>query len=56
MGFVPNQGDQHEIANYAADVRAQLDESTFEAAWAEGQAMTLDAAIAYALEGDQTVN
>lgn len=31
-------------------VRAQLDESAFEAAWAEGLAMTLEEVIAYALE------
>ena len=55
MGFVPNQGDQHEIAKYEADVRALLDEAIFEVNWAEGQAMSLDSAVAYALEGDQTV-
>ena len=38
------------ITEYTADVRAQLDEATFEAAWAEGQAMTLEQAIAYALD------
>jgi hypothetical protein len=30
--------------------RAQLDEATFEAAWGEGQAMTLEQAIAQALD------
>jgi hypothetical protein len=30
-------------------VRAQLDEATFTAAWAEGEALTLEQAIAYAL-------
>jgi len=34
-----------------AATRAQLDEATFAAAWAEGRAMTLEQAIAYALEG-----
>jgi predicted ATPase/DNA-binding SARP family transcriptional activator len=34
-----------------ATVRAQLDEATFAAAWAEGRAMTLEQAIAYALGG-----
>jgi ATP/maltotriose-dependent transcriptional regulator MalT len=33
-----------------ATVRAHLDEATFAAAWAEGRAMTLEHAIAYALE------
>jgi hypothetical protein len=38
--------------NYERSVtaaRAQLDEATFAKAWAEGQAMTLDKAVAYAL-------
>ena len=41
-------------ADYARDValvRGQLDEATFAAAWAAGRAMTLEQAIAYALEG-----
>lgn len=38
------------INEFTADVRAQLDEATFEAAWAEGQALTLEQAVAYALE------
>ncbi|MEO8391737.1 MAG: tetratricopeptide repeat protein [Chloroflexota bacterium] len=33
-----------------ASLRAQLDEAGFAAAWAEGQAMTLDQVVAYALE------
>ncbi len=52
MGVDYHMGDQHEIARYTESVRAQLDGATFEAAWAEGQAMTLDQAIEYALEGD----
>ena len=39
-------------ASYEHDVsavRAQLDQATFAAAWAAGQAMTLDDAIAEAL-------
>jgi len=35
---------------YVAAARAQLDEATFNAAWAEGRAMSLDQAIALALE------
>jgi hypothetical protein len=35
-------------------VRAQLDDVTFATAWAEGQAMTLEQAIAEALGGDTT--
>jgi hypothetical protein len=33
-----------------ATVCAQLDEATFNAAWAEGRAMTLEQAIEYALK------
>ncbi len=42
---------------YDADVqaaRAHLDNDAWEAAWAEGRAMTLEQAIAYALEDDTT--
>src|SRR5262249_3364815 len=44
-----------ERAAYEHDVaaaRAQLDTAAFAAAWAEGQAMTLEQAIAYALDGE----
>ncbi len=41
--------DLPEVAKYIADVQDQLDEATFEAAWAEGQAMSMEQAIAYAL-------
>jgi non-specific serine/threonine protein kinase len=34
-----------------APIRAQLDETAFAAAWEAGQAMTLEQAIAFALEG-----
>jgi predicted ATPase/transcriptional regulator with XRE-family HTH domain len=34
-----------------ASVRAQLDQETLAAAWAQGRAMTLEQALAYALEG-----
>jgi hypothetical protein len=37
------------ITEFTSELRAQLDEATFEAAWAEGQAMTLEQAVAYAL-------
>jgi predicted ATPase/class 3 adenylate cyclase len=35
---------------YAATIRAQLDEATFAAAWAEGRVMTLEQAVTAALE------
>ncbi len=42
--------DQAEYDRYVAAARAQLDDHAWAAAWAEGQAMTLERAIAYALE------
>ena len=45
--------DPADRAEYDRDVaaaRAQLDEATFAAAWAEGRAMTMEQAMAYALE------
>jgi non-specific serine/threonine protein kinase len=50
MGIDYQPGDLPEIAKYSADIMSQLDEATFEAAYAEGQAMTLEQAVAYALE------
>lgn len=38
------------ITEYTAYVRAQLGEAAFEAAWAEGEAMTLEQAVVYALD------
>ncbi len=40
-----------EFERNLASVKEQLDGATFEAAWAEGQAMSLEEAIAYAMEG-----
>jgi predicted ATPase/DNA-binding CsgD family transcriptional regulator len=48
-----NYVDQVEHDRYVAAARAQLDEATFAAAWAEGQAMTMEEAIAYALVGSK---
>ncbi|MCI0395956.1 MAG: tetratricopeptide repeat protein [Chloroflexi bacterium] len=40
---------QRELDEYMPQARAQLGDATFHVAWAEGQAMTLEQAIAYAL-------
>ena len=42
--------DQPELDRMIAAVRAQLDDVTFEAAWAEGRRMTLEQAVADALD------
>jgi hypothetical protein len=42
-----------EYARDVANVRAQLDAATFAAAWAEGEALTVEQAIAEALAEDQ---
>ena len=42
-------GERADYDRDLASAHAQLDEATFAAAWAEGQAMTLEQAVAYAL-------
>ena len=42
--------DQAEFDHYQGAARAALEPAAFDAAWAEGQAMTLEQAVAYALE------
>jgi predicted ATPase len=49
-GFSHQAADMPEFERSRASVREQLDEATFNALWAEGQAMRLEEAIAYALE------
>lgn len=41
-----------EIDRTIIDARTRLDEASFDAAWAEGRAMTLEQAITYALDDD----
>jgi predicted ATPase/DNA-binding SARP family transcriptional activator len=50
-GMTPDERARHDRA--VAVARTQLDEATWLAAWAEGQAMTLEQAGAYALEGSE---
>jgi predicted ATPase/DNA-binding CsgD family transcriptional regulator len=50
MGTVHKPADQPEIERIIAAVRAQLDGATFEAAWDEGSKITLEQAVADALE------
>ncbi len=53
MGIGLQPGDRYDIERYVAAVRGQLDEATFEAAWAEGRAMSFEQAVSYALECGQ---
>ncbi len=49
IGSVIDLVDQPEYERQLAILRAQLDEATFAAAWAEGRTMTMEQAIEYAL-------
>jgi hypothetical protein len=42
--------DQQEYEHGVSKLRSQLDDATFTAAWGEGRGMTLEQAVAYALE------
>jgi len=53
LGILMQAGDWPDYERYVAAVRGQLDEATFDAAWAEGRAMSLDQAVSYALEVGQ---
>ncbi|MCI0352087.1 MAG: tetratricopeptide repeat protein, partial [Acidobacteriales bacterium] len=50
MGAFHQPSDQPEIDRIVAEVRAQFDDATFQAAWAEGRGMTLEQAVANALQ------
>jgi non-specific serine/threonine protein kinase len=52
MEVEPQAGDQLAADRYVTALREQLDEATFEAARAEGRAMSLEEAVAYALGED----
>jgi predicted ATPase/DNA-binding CsgD family transcriptional regulator len=53
MGVGLQAGDQFEIDRYIDAVRDELHPNIFNTAWREGQAMTLDEAIAYALSKEE---
>lgn len=50
IGTVLDPTAQSLRGGYVEKTRAMLDEATFESAWAEGRAMSLDEAVEYALE------
>ena len=49
-GFDHQPSDMIEVAKYTVDIKSLLDEATFDAAYASGQVMTLEQAVAYALD------
>ncbi len=49
-GLHPSPGEQSIWEHIIALIHSQLDEATWVTAWAEGQAMTLEQVVAYALE------
>jgi non-specific serine/threonine protein kinase len=51
MDWSTDRTDQKEFDRYLTIVRDQLDEAAFARAWKEGQAMTLEQAIEFALKG-----
>jgi len=51
IGANLDAGSQSIYISLVAQTRSMLDESAFASAWAEGRAMTLDEAVAYALDG-----
>jgi predicted ATPase/DNA-binding CsgD family transcriptional regulator len=56
IGSSVSYADRLEYDRYESAVRAQLDETSFTAAWAEGRNMTLEQAIAYALLEPETLS
>jgi tetratricopeptide (TPR) repeat protein len=53
LRIVTHAGNRPDYDRHVAAVREQLDEATFDAAWAEGGAMSLKEAVSYALEVGQ---
>ncbi len=49
MGLPYPPSDIQEIALYTADIQAEMDEPAFAAAWSEGQRLTLQEAVDYAV-------
>jgi hypothetical protein len=53
MGAPPESGESALQEPYLAAARSQLDEASWQEAWAQGQAMTLEEAISYALDEEE---
>jgi hypothetical protein len=50
MGAAAQPADMPDLERNIAAVRAQLDPEIFQAAWANGRALTLEQAVEFALE------
>jgi hypothetical protein len=50
MGAAPQPADMPDLERSIAAVRAQLDPELFQAVWANGRTMSLEQAVAFALE------
>jgi tetratricopeptide (TPR) repeat protein len=53
MGVPPEPGERTLQEPYLAAARSQRDETSWQEAWAQGRAMTLEEAISYALEEEE---
>jgi soluble lytic murein transglycosylase-like protein len=53
MGITPEPWESALQEPYLAAARSRLDEASWQKAWAAGRAMTLEEAVAYALEEDE---
>jgi hypothetical protein len=55
MGLRQQPQEQPEIDRFKMAVRKQLDDESFQSAWAKGQAMSLEQATAFALEEEPNI-
>ena len=53
---MPHEQAHYDYQGYLATARAGLDEAAFDAAWSEGQAMSFEQAIEYALDTEDTAS
>ncbi len=53
MGITPEPWESALQEPYLAAARSRLDEAAWQKAWTDGRAMTLEDAVAYALEEDE---
>jgi hypothetical protein len=56
MGAFHQLNDKREVDGMIADVRAQLDEASFQAALADGRGLALEQAVAQVLDEHDTVS